>query len=279
MRSEMKSRIRQATAIAAAIVLMASPAPLLAQSAQQGANVFKMFVAPIPDNADFLDWLGVFMVWGLVAASIVTMALILQYYFKNRRANIIPDETRTQLEQLMAEQRFPEAVQLARADPSYLGKVVSATLGEAANGFGSMERALEESSDAETTRLLRPLETLNIMANVAPMVGLFGTVYGMIVAFERLVQAGGKPDPGTLAGGISTALVTTLWGLVIAVPAMVAYALIRNNIDMLTSEGVLTAESLIKPLKPGRKPAPAPAAPTAAPAAQRPRATPKPPEA
>lgn len=261
--------------------LLTSPASVMAQDKPGGgANVFKMFFAPIPDSPDFLDWLGVAMVWLLIIISVGTMALILQYFLKNRKPNLVPDETRAQLEQLMTEKRYAEAIQLAQADTSYLGKVASASLGEAANGFGSMERALEESADAETTKLLRPLEILNIIANVAPMIGLFGTVYGMIVAFQRLVLAGGKPDPSALAGGISTALVTTLWGLVIAVPAMVAYAIIRNNIDMHTTDGMLTVESLIKPFKPGRKAAATSSSSTPpASAAQRPRATPKPPEA
>src|SRR5690606_15495500 len=93
---------------AAALALLASPATLLAQDGQAGANVFQMFFAPIPENADFLDWLGVGMVWLLIIISIGTMALILQYFLKNRKPNIVPEETRAQLEQLMAEKRFPE---------------------------------------------------------------------------------------------------------------------------------------------------------------------------
>jgi len=83
--------------------------------------------------------------------------------------------------------------------------------------------------------------------------GLFGTVYGMILAFQQLVASGGSPDPAKLAAGISTALVTTFWGLIVAIPALAAYALIRNKIDALTSEGLVIAEELISPFKPGAK--------------------------
>jgi biopolymer transport protein ExbB len=113
---------------------------------------------------------------------------------------------------------------------------------------------------------LRPLEYLNVLGNIAPMLGLFGTVYGMIVAFQTLVEEGGSADPGKLAAGISTALVTTFWGLIVAMPALAAYALIRNKIDALTSEGILIAEELINTFKPGNK----------AGSEQRQRATPKP---
>jgi biopolymer transport protein ExbB len=94
------------------------------------------------------------------------------------------------------------------------------------------------------------VEYLNVVGNISPMIGLFGTVYGMIVAFQRLVAAGGNPDPAELAGGISTALVTTFWGLVVAIPALAAYALIRNRIDAMTSEALVVAEELIGPFKP-----------------------------
>jgi biopolymer transport protein ExbB len=63
------------------------------------------------------------------------------------------------------------------------------------------------------------------------MIGLFGTVYGMIVAFQTVAASGGQADPALLAGGIGTALVTTFWGLVIAIPALVTFATVRNRID------------------------------------------------
>ena len=91
------------------------------------------------------------------------------------------------------------------------------------------------------------------MGNIAPMVGLFGTVYGMIVAFQQLVDAGGSPDPVDLAAGISTALVTTFWGLVVAIPALAAYAVVRNKIDAITAEGLVAAEQIIKPFRPSRQ--------------------------
>ena len=141
---------------------------------------------------------------------------------------VIPEDTQNQIETLLAEKRYREAIEFSGTDSSYLAKVVNSGLSEASNGYGAMERAVEESSDAETTRMLRPIEYLNVLGNIAPMMGLFGTVYGMIVAFQKLVETGGKPDPGKLAAGISTALVTTFWGLVVAVPALASYSLIRN---------------------------------------------------
>jgi biopolymer transport protein ExbB len=199
------------------------------------------------------DLLGLAIIWLLILCSFVSFGLTLVFVMRYRRQNLMPDSTQAQIEQLLAARNYREAIRLANDDPSYLGRITSAALNEASNGYGAMERALEEAGDAEATRILRPIEILNVMGNIAPMVGLFGTVYGMIVAFQQLVDAGGSPDPVDLAAGISTALVTTFWGLVVAIPALAAYAVVRNKIDALTAEGLVLAEQIIKPFRPSRR--------------------------
>ena len=203
------------------------------------------------------DLLGLVIIWLLILCSFVSFGLTLLFVLRYRRDNLVPASVQQGLQQLLAGKRYREAIALANDDPSYLGRITSAALNEAANGYGAMERALEETGDAEATRILRPIEILNVMGNIAPMVGLFGTVYGMIVAFQQLVDAGGSPDPVDLAAGISTALVTTFWGLVVAIPALAAYAVVRNKIDALTAEGMVAAEQIIRPFRPVRKKRPA----------------------
>lgn len=224
--------------------LLASPA--LAQEETKTMSYFEMF---------FLaeDIIGLIQIWGIILMSVVGTGATVYFMSRFRRATIIPEITYQQLEIMLEEKRYKDAIEFSAADPSYLARLVDAALNEASNGFASMERAMEEASDAEATKMLRPVEFLNVLGNIAPMCGLFGTVYGMIVAFYKLVEAGGKPDPAKLAGGISTALVTTFWGLVVAIPCMSAYAWIRNKIDALCAEGMIMAEELISPFKPGGK--------------------------
>ncbi len=219
------------------------------------------------------DFIGLMMIWVIVLLSAIGVGFALKLAIDHRRTVLLPEDTQRELERMLTEKRYREAIEFANSDPSYLGKVVSSGLNEAANGYTAMERAIEEAGDAEVTRMLRPVEYLNVIGSVGPMLGLFGTVYGMIVAFNELVASGGKPDPAELAGGVSAALVTTFWGLIVAIPAISSYSLIRNKIDELTTEGLVIAEGLISPFKPaGRRPAPTTAA------AARPRATPKPAE-
>ena len=84
------------------------------------------------------------------------------------------------------------------------------------------------------------------------MLGLLGTVWGMIGVFFDIVKAGGMPNPADLANGVGIALVTTLLGLGVAIPALAAYAIMRNRIDALTSEAMVACQDLISTFRPGK---------------------------
>lgn len=239
--------------IAAALISACWPALALAQEdgeTKTTTNLFRAFIWPKTEGVEILGNLIILL---LLLMSAVVMGFSIMLIFKFRRNQLIPEETRDEIEALLAEKKYREAIEFAQEEDSYLGQVASAALSEAANGYGAMERAVEESGDAEAVKLLRPIEYLNVIGNISPMIGLFGTVFGMIVAFDALVSGGGAADPVELAGGISTALVTTFWGLVVAIPALSAYSLIRNKVDAHCAEGLLMVEELISPFKPSGK--------------------------
>ncbi len=251
--------------LSALVVVMLPAAPVWAQGEPQTTSVARMFLFPN-------DLLGVLITWMLVLMSALSIGYMLSLMLRYRRSSLLPETTRKKVSDLLRGKRFREAVDFARKDPSYLGKIISAALNEAGHGYGAMERAIEEAADAQTTRAIRPIEYLNVLGNIAPMIGLFGTVYGMIRAFDQLQVSGGKPDPAQLAGGISTAMITTFWGLIVAIPALASYALIRNKIDALTSEGMLIAEEVIAPFKPtGPSPQPKPTPPQTQPQSDTPQ--------
>jgi len=112
-----------------------------------------------------------------------------------------------------------------------------------------MRNVLSESLQEQSWRLLRRIEWVNLIGNVSPMVGLFGTVFGMIKLFNAIVMAGGQPQPAQLAGGISVALVTTFWGLFIAIPALAIHGVFRNRIEILVSDAVVEAENIIPEIR------------------------------
>ena len=212
---------------------------------------------PQAENTSFFEmffWsddpVGLLIIWLLVGLSVVSLTLTARFLMRYREPEINPAETRDRLEGLIRDKQYREALNQAQGDTTYVGRVTAAALNEASGGYPSMTRALGEQAEAEAAKMVRPVELLNVLGNIAPMIGLLGTVYGMIRAFQVLVATGGQPDPVLLAAGISTALVTTLWGLLVAIPALAGYALIRNRLDALTADAVLAAEALIRPFKP-----------------------------
>jgi len=240
------------------IVIAAILAPLLAAPAfAQDAAAAPATATGVQETSFFQqffwtsDALGLCVIWLLLLMSFASIGFALRLFISSRRSVLVPGDTVDRVKELLADKKYRDAIEYVDEDGSYLGKLVSAALGEASAGYAAMERAIDEAADYATSKMLRPVEYLNIVGNIAPMLGLFGTVYGMIVAFQALVSSGGKPDPATLAGGISTALVTTFWGLIVAMPALATYALVRNRIDAWTAEGITVASELIKVFKPG----------------------------
>ncbi len=196
------------------------------------------------------SFLGTAIIWFLLLLSAGSFGLMGFMWLNNRRINILPDGIVEKAKQLITERKYRDLLNLVSNEESYFSHVLASSLREASHGYAAMVRAMEQASDEFTTRRLRRIEVLNVIGNVAPMIGLFGTVFGMILTFQAIVASGGRPDPVDLAGGIGTALTTTFWGLVVAIPSLAGYALIRNNIDTLTSEASLTVGEIVNQFRP-----------------------------
>lgn len=194
------------------------------------------------------DLFGQMVITVLMLLSLCMVACLVRLVIANRRAALIPPGLAEEVEGLIAKQRHQEALTAAKKNDSYLARLLRGAIEASPHGYAAMETALGEIADAETARMLRPLEFLNVIGNVAPMIGLFGTVYGMIVSFWKFVESG-RPAPSELAAGISAALVATFWGLVVAIPALAGYGLMRNKVDTLTADGLVVAERVIQPFK------------------------------
>jgi biopolymer transport protein ExbB len=115
-------------------------------------------------------------------------------------------------------------------------------------GFAEYRAAVEEAGEEQTNRLYRKTEVLSIIGAIAPMLGLLGTVQGMIEAFNTIASTSGAAKPGDLAGAISIALVTTFEGLVVAIPTLTVLSFFRTRIDSLVAEAGSKIEQLLTPL-------------------------------
>jgi biopolymer transport protein ExbB len=202
--------------------------------------------------------------------SIAIVSLIIQNALQARASVYMPPTLVSELERLINEKNYREAIDRTAEDPSPFGQIMRAALSEAPRGYNAMEVAIEDTADAYNNRKVRGLVWLEVAGAAGPMIGLFGTVFGMILSFFELVNAGGSPKASQLAGGIATALVCTFWGLVVGIPGVISASLYRVKYEGLTAEGIHRAKQLIATFRPGatgKKPAagaPAPSATTPA---------------
>lgn len=185
--------------------------------------------------------------------SIVAVGFVVEHFLTIRRQRLIPDSALDQLGAMIGQGRIDEAINycVQSEHESMVTDVVLAGLERYQGsefGFADYKSAIEEAGEEYTSKLYRKTEVLSVIAAVAPMLGLLGTVQGMILAFNTIALRGGMARPDELAGAISLALVTTFEGLVVAIPAMVAGSYFRNRIDSLVAEGGKRIERITMPL-------------------------------
>ncbi len=183
--------------------------------------------------------------WPLLGLSVITLHLIIQYLFQVRAGIFYDRQISAQIAEHLQHGRFMACQELLRNNKSVLGRMMLIALNERERGYAAMENAMLEIMEEYRSEFFRKLEWLNIIGNVAPMIGLFGTVWGMIMAFSAIVDAGGRPQPVDLASGISNALVTTLWGMAVAIPALSGSGYLSNRFEALTARTAVIAEELL----------------------------------
>jgi len=179
--------------------------------------------------------------------SFTMVALFVMNLLTARRENVIPSELVAGFEQQLDAQQYQEAYDLARTDESFLGRVLTAGLAKVSSaGYAQAIEAMQEVGEEENLRLEHRLSHLALIGTISPMIGLLGTVSGMINSFQVIATtATGAPDPQKLAMGVSTALFTTLVGLALAIPALAAYNLLRNRVARLVLEVGIVSEGLM----------------------------------
>ena len=201
------------------------------------------------DAMNALQWLfkslGFLYIFIFLVLSFILVALFVMNILSARRDNICPSHLIDGFEANLDEKKYQEAYEMAKADESFLGNVLSAGLAKLSSGYAQAIEAMQEVGEEENMKLQHRLSYLALIGTISPMIGLFGTVHGMINSFHYIAVGGGTPDPNQLAEGISTALLTTLLGLAIAIPVIAAYNILRNRIERLSLEVGITSEGLM----------------------------------
>lgn len=205
--------------------------------------------AAVAPKTSYLQWAFRALGWGyslvFLALSFTLVALFVMNMLTARRENVCPVQLVESFEQHLNEKRYQEAYDVAKADESFLGTVLSAGLGKLNSGYPQAIEAMQEVGEEENMKLEHRLSYMALIGTISPMIGLLGTVHGMINSFSVIANSPTTPRPSELAAGISTALFTTLVGLFIAIPAIAAYNILRNQISRLVLEVGILSEGLM----------------------------------
>ncbi len=194
-------------------------------------------------------WFGGLILLTLVVLSMLAVYLIIEQIMTLRKGEVMPRGLADEVRQLLAQGRMSDADKICRNQPSPLSFVLLSGLSEMDFGWQAMEKAMEDAVGEQAAKLYRKIEYLSVIGNLAPMCGLLGTVTGMIFAFQQVAASQGLAGAADLAEGIYSALVTTVAGLIVAIPSLGAFAVLRNRIDQLIAETAYMAQHVFTPVR------------------------------
>ena len=230
----------------AVIVVLLAVAAGSAVAQDEGAGPEK--AAPAETSKRMLDFIkaGGPVGYLIILLSIVGIALVIEGFLHIKADKLLPQTVCQHSEQLASKGRFSELLALCQADNSMLGRILRGALSQGQLGIAAVRDAMLEGGTREMTRLRQRVGYIGFIASVAPMLGLLGTVTGMISSFNVLGMEKGAARPDELAKGISEALVTTCMGLVLAVPLMFFHNYFRDRLTRIGHEASGLCERLLR---------------------------------
>ena len=181
----------------------------------------------------------------LVPMSLLMVYLAAEYCLSIRRKVLLPGGAGAEIIQRANQAELKMLTTEIGRGEDIVSTAIAKSLSKGVDDWFRLRETMFESIQDQAVGLMRRIEWINLIGNVSPMVGLFGTVLGMIQLFNSMVTAGGQPQPAVLAAGISVALVTTFWGLLIAIPALAVYGIFRNRIETLANEAMMQGEEIL----------------------------------
>lgn len=196
-----------------------------------------------------------FMEWILLLVSIAGFALALQAMVTLRAHLLRPPELAAELSNLVQEGNVEGAFDAAQGDNSFLGAVALATLSNAQYGKEAMEGAMGDTGEVEANKLMHKIGVLNLIAAIAPMLGLTGTTVGMIETFSAMSAGGAEITADKMAKGISIALICTFTGLMVAIPLLVIAYFLKARVTQIIYEVNNDCNEMIRLITSGEQPA------------------------
>lgn len=190
------------------------------------------------------------LVWVLIAmTSFAALWVLIDAVISIKREKLIPNHVVEGVRAALTGGDLGAALEACEANPSPISRILMAGFSNISEGYEVIQEAVASSANLETEKLMQRVNYLNVCGQIAPMLGLLGTVVGMVFAFDSLATATGAAKSRLLAQNISTALWTTVVGLLISVPCLISFTLIKNYATRLILESEATVLDLIKVLR------------------------------
>jgi len=228
---------RAAMALALLLPATAAVGPVLAPTVALAQDDLADEEGAQPEGESMLVFyykaLGLRYVIIFLLLSFALVALLVMCFLQIRREALMPKALREGFEAHLDAKEFQQAYDLAKADDSYLGHVLAAGMSKIQSGHAVAAEAMDEAAGEEQMKIEHKVSYVSLIGALAPMFGLLGTVDGMVSAFMVIAKSETQPKPSELAIGISQALITTLIGLWLAIPAIACYALFKNWMQTL----------------------------------------------
>lgn len=175
---------------------------------------------------------GGILMWPLILCSILAVAISAERFWTLRKGLIAPADIPAKVKFMLKSKQLNNAAIKELRDGSALGRVLAAGLVNASKGREIMKESIMETASIEVHKMERYLNALGTIASISPLMGLLGTVFGMIEVFNQIVLQG-TGNAGAFAGGISEALITTAAGLVVAIPTLVSHRVLTRRVEEL----------------------------------------------
>ena len=189
---------------------------------------------------------GGILMWPIIACSVVALAITIERFFSLRRSSIDTREFMDVMRGVLRQNRIQEAISICDETEAPVSRIMKAGILKHNRSKQDIREAIEDAGHLEVPRLERYLSALATVAHIAPLLGLLGTVAGMIKAFAQIQHKQGLVNPSDLAEGISNALVTTAAGLTVAIPTLVVYNYFVTRVDNMVLEMEISSSELIE---------------------------------
>ncbi|MFA6928975.1 MAG: MotA/TolQ/ExbB proton channel family protein [Lentisphaeria bacterium] len=223
------------------VLAQEAAAEVVPEAADGGTGIWTILYGGSIIN--LIIWIAIFL------TSFAMLWFAIDSFMLVRRDKLLPPALVEGVRQALANGDLDTAVASCHAHPGSLSNILQEAFDNIYDGYDVVQQAVSSRSELENEKLMQRVNLLNVCGQIAPMLGLMGTVVGMVLAFAGLASATGAAKARVLANSISTALWTTCIGLLVSVPALLFFTYFRNNATRLLLESEATVLELIKPLR------------------------------